>query len=179
MTGTEVALIAVAASAAMAATQTMVQASNQAKMSRYNAKVAEQNAVAAQRQAEADAARQEGQLQRQLAKRRTAVASGGVSIEGSPLDLLEDLAMEGQLDVLGIRQRGLADARQFSIAASRSRFEGRTAIQQGLLGAGRQIVSGVGDVAGGYSKLPKTPQTESPASGAAGSYSSPYGKDVE
>lgn len=179
MTGTEVALIAVAASAAMAATQTMVQAGNQAKMSRYNAKIAEQNAAAAQRQAEVDAARQEGQIQRQLAKRRTAIASGGVSIDGSPLDLLEDLAMEGQLDVLGIRQRGLADARQFSIAASRSRFGSRAAIQEGLLGAGRQIVSGAVGVSDGYSQLPKKSKTDAAASRAAGIYSSPFGNDVE
>ena len=150
MTGAEVALVAVAASTALAATQTMVQASNQAKMARYNAQVAEQNAMAAQRQAEADAERQQRQIDRQLAKRRTAVSAGGVSMEGSPLDLLEDLAMEGQLDVLGIRQRGLSEARQFSIAASRSRSESRAAMQEGLLGAGRQVTSGVASIAGSY-----------------------------
>jgi hypothetical protein len=150
MTGAEVALVAVAASTALAATQTMVQASNQAKMARYNAQVAEQNATAAQRQAEADAARQDRQIQRQLAKRRTAVAAGGIGLEGSPLDLMEDLAMEGALDVLGIRQRGLAEARQFSVAASRSRYGARTVVQEGLLGAGRQIASGVSSIAGNY-----------------------------
>lgn len=179
MSGAEVALIAVVASTALAATQTMAQASNQAKMARYNAQVAEQNAVAAQRQAEADAARQDRQIQRQVAKRRTAVSAGGVSLEGSPLDLMEDLAMEGQLDVLGIRRRGLADARQFSIASSRSRFEARTALQDGLLGAGRQIASGTANAADRYDRLPKKPQTAPAASAAAGTYASPFGKDVE
>jgi hypothetical protein len=169
MTGAEVALVAVAASTALAATQTMVQASNQAKTARYNAQVAEQNATAAQRQAESDAARQDRQIQRQLAKRRTAVAAGGVGLEGSPLDLMEDLAMEGKLDVLGIRQRGLADARQFSIAASRSRFEARAAMQEGLLGAGRQVASGVASAAGSYK--PSGQRPVAPGNDFDGNYS--------
>ncbi|MGH6915684.1 MAG: hypothetical protein ACREH3_18500 [Geminicoccales bacterium] len=147
MSGVEIALLAV--STAIAAAGTVMQASNQAKMSRYNAQVAEQNAAAAQRQAEADAARQQRQVERNLAKRRTAFASGGVSIEGSPLDLLEDLAMEGQLDVLGVRRRGLSEARQFSVSAARSRFQAGSALQQGSLGAGQQIT------AGGASLAPK------------------------
>jgi multidrug efflux pump subunit AcrA (membrane-fusion protein) len=148
MTGGEIALMAV--STALTAAGTVAQASNQAKMARYNAQVAEQNAAAAQRQAEADAARRERQVQQQLAKRRTAYASAGVSIDGSPLDLLEDVAMEGQLDALGIRQRGLAEARQYSIAASSDRFKASTALEEGLLGAGQQIASGASRIAGKY-----------------------------
>lgn len=157
MTGAEVALVAALASAAMAATQTAIQASNQAKMARYNAAVADQNATAAQRQAEADAARREGLVQKQLAKRRTAVLSGGVSLEGSPLDLLEDLAMEGRLDVLNIRQRGLVEARQFSIASSKSRFEADAATTLGVLGVGQQLTSGLSGAIGNYAAATKKP----------------------
>jgi len=153
MTGAEVAAVAAVMAAAMAAAQTSIQANNQAKMARYNATIAEQNAIAAQRQAEADAARQDRLVQKQLAKRRTAYLSGGVSLEGSPLDLLEDLAMEGRLDVLNIRQRGLAEARQFSIVSSKSRFEADAAIKLGALGAGQQLASGVG-LAAGYFATP-------------------------
>ena len=149
MTGTEVALIA---AAAMAAASTAVTATSQASAARRNAKVAEQNAVAARRQAEADAARQKRAVERQLAKRRTAFAAGGVTLEGSPLDLLEDLAMEGELDVLGIRQRGLAEARRFTIAAQDSRAEARTATTLGVLGVGRQLASGGASVAGKLKK---------------------------
>jgi hypothetical protein len=181
MSGAEFALVAVAASTALAATQTVMQASNQAKMARYNAQVAEQNAAAAQRQAEADAARQERQVQRQLAKRRTAVSAGGVSLEGSPLDLMEDLAMEGQLDVLGIRQRGLSDARQFSISASRSQFEARTAMQEGLLGAGRQVTSGLADMGGRYDQIVKSRKNDiaAPRVVRSNTMSQPFGADPE
>ena len=145
MSGYEVAFIAI--STAMAAAGTAVQASSQASAARYNAKVAEQNAEAARRQADADAERQSRTLQRQLARRRTAFAASGVSLEGSPLDLLEDLAIEGKLDVLGVRQRGLDQVRQFSIAASRSRAEASNAEVMGLLGTGQQLASGLGRIA--------------------------------
>jgi hypothetical protein len=157
MTGAEIALVATLASAAMAATQTAIQASNQAKMARYNATIAEQNAVAAQRQADVDAARQQRLLDKQMAKRRTSFLAGGVSLEGSPLDLLEDLAIEGKIDVLGIRQRGLAEARQFSIVASKSRAEAKTATTLGVLGAGQQVLSGIGSGFGRYSPRPTPP----------------------
>lgn len=153
MTGPEiamVALVATAASTALSTTQSIVQANNQAKMARYNAQVAEQNAAAAQRQADADAERQKRQLQRQFAKQRTGYAAAGVGLDGAPLDLLEDLAMEGQMDVLGIRQRGLADARQFSISASKSRAEASSAMTLGILGAGAQLAAGVSSSAGKY-----------------------------
>lgn len=153
MTGPDVALAAFAASAASTAlstVQSVVQASNQAKLAHYNAQVAEQNAAAAQRQAEADAARQDRQVRQQLAKRRTAYASAGVDLAGSPLDLLENIAMEGKLDVLGIRQRGLAQARQYSIAASSDRFKAGAALEEGLLGAGQQLASGASSSATKY-----------------------------
>jgi hypothetical protein len=133
VTGTEIAFLAI--SAAMATASTVVQAQSQASSARYNAKVAEQNAEAARRQAEAGAERQGRQNQRELAKRRTAYAAAGVSLEGSPLDLLEDVAIEGQMDVLGIRQRGLEQARQYAIAAEKSRHEASTTETLGTLGA--------------------------------------------
>ena len=163
MTGAEVALVAVAASTALSTTQSIVQASNQAKLARYNAQVAEQNAAAAQRQAEADAARQERQVQQQLAKRRTAYATAGVDLSGSPLDLLEDVAMEGKLDVLGIRQRGLAEARQYSIAASSDRFKAGAALEEGLLGAGQRLASGISSTATKYGQYVDAAKSSSAA----------------
>lgn len=146
MSGPDIAFLI--AATAMAAASTAVTASSQASAARRSAKVAEQNAAAARRQAEADAARQKRAVERQLAKRRTAFAAGGVTLEGSPLDLLEDLAMEGELDVLGIRQRGLAEARQFSIAANESRARASTATTLGVLGVGRDLASGGARVVG-------------------------------
>ncbi|MCG8545654.1 MAG: hypothetical protein MJE12_15750, partial [Alphaproteobacteria bacterium] len=82
------------------------------------------------------------QFARSLAKRRTGFSAAGVSLDGSPLDLLEDIAVENEIDLLGIRQRGLAQAREFTLAASESRFRARNARQQGALGAGVRLASG-------------------------------------
>ena len=132
----------IALSAATAAVGSISQANAQSKMANFNAKVAEQNAAAARQQAEADAQKQRRNVARQLAKRRTGFAAAGVSLEGSPLDLLEDLSMEGELDVLGIRQRGLAQAREFTLGASRSRFQGQLAQQRGAFSAADSLLSG-------------------------------------
>ncbi|MCG8548241.1 MAG: hypothetical protein MJE12_28920, partial [Alphaproteobacteria bacterium] len=116
MSGAE--LFFVAASTALGAAQTISQASSEAKLANFNARVAEQNAQAARRQAAADESRQRRQFARSLAKRRTGFSAAGVSLDGSPLDLLEDIATENEIDLLGIRQRGLAQAREFTLAAS-------------------------------------------------------------
>lgn len=154
MTGAEVAVVAAVASTAIATATSVVQADAQASAARYNAKVAEQNAEAARRQAEADAERQARQNRRGLAKRRTAYAAAGVTLNGSPLDLLEDAAIEGQMDVLGIRQRGLEQARQYAISAEKSRNAASAAITLGALGASQQLASGVGSVATKDAALP-------------------------
>lgn len=160
MSGPEIAFLAI--SAAMATASTVVQAQSQASAARYNAKVAEQNAEAARRQAAADAERQQRQNQRELAKRRTAYAAAGVTLEGSPLDLLEDAAIEGQIDVLGIRQRGLERSRQYAISAEKSRHEASTTQTLGTLGAIQTGAAGAARVSGkvdGYIKnQPKTIQ---------------------
>ncbi len=153
--GAEIALIAAAAAATVSAAGSLSAASAQSKAARFNAKVADQNAAAARKQAEADAARQQRLIDRQLAKRRTAFGASGTTLEGSPLDLLEDVAAEGQLDVLGIRQQGLAQAREFNISASQSRARGRAARSQGFFQAGSTLLSGVSSFASGFDKLPK------------------------
>ena len=169
-TGAEIALIAAAAAAAVSAAGSLSAANARAKAAKFNAKVADQNAAAARRQAEADSARQQRLIDRQLAKRRTAFGAAGTDVAGSPLDLLEDLAAEGQLDVLGIRQRGLAQAREFGIQASQSRARARAARSQGLFQAGSTLLSGVSSFAGGFSRLPSrtTIPIDSRGSGAEG-----------
>lgn len=150
-TGVEIALLA--AAAAVSAAGALSAANAQAKAAKFNAKVADQNAAAARRQADADSARQQRLVDRQLAKRRTLAGASGTTIEGSSLNLLEDLAAEGQLDVLGIRQQGLAQAREFDIQASQSRARARAARTQGFFQAGSTLLSGAAGVAGGIGRM--------------------------
>lgn len=149
-TGVEVALIAAAAAAAVTAAGTLSAANAQAKAAKFSAKVADQNAAAARRQAEADSTRQQRLIDKQLAKRRTAFGASGTGLAGSPLDLLEDVAAEGQLDVLGIRQRGLARAREFDISASQSRARARDVRRQAFFQVGSSLLSSVSQAAGSF-----------------------------
>ena len=82
-------LFFIAAATALGAAQTISQANNQAKLANFNAQVAGQNAEAARRQAAADESRQRRQFARSLARRRTGFSAAGVSLDGSPLDLLD------------------------------------------------------------------------------------------
>jgi hypothetical protein len=143
------------AGTAVSAAQSITAANNQAKLASHDAQVAEQNAQLAERQAATDAARQRRDAARALGKRRTATGAAGVSIEGSPLDLLEDLAAESALEVLGIRNQGALRARDFRIGAERTQFQARAGKQQAALGAASTLLSGGGKLVGSLRSAPK------------------------
>ncbi len=146
MSGAEAVLLI--AGTALSAAQSITAANNQAKLASHDAAVAEQNAQLAERQAATDAARQRRDAARALGKRRTATGAAGVSIEGSPLDLLEDLAAESALEVLGIRNQVALRARDFRIGTARTQFQARAGKQQAALGAASALISGSGQFAG-------------------------------
>lgn len=151
MSGIEIFLLA---GTAFSVAQSITAANNQAKLASHDAQVAEQNAQLAERQAETDAARQRRDAARALGKRRTAVGAAGVSVEGSPLDLLEDLATESALEVLGIRNQGALRARDFRIGAARTEFQARAGKQSAALGAAATLASTGGKLAGSLKPTP-------------------------
>ena len=151
MSGAEIFLLA---GTAFSVAQSITAANNQAKLASHDAQVAEQNAQLAERQAATDAARQRRDAARALGKRRTAAGAAGVSVEGSPLDLLEDLAAESALEVLGIRNQGALRARDFRIGAARTEFQARAGKQSAALGAAATLASTGGKLAGSLKPTP-------------------------
>jgi len=151
MSGAEIFLLA---GTAFSVAQSITTASSQAKLASHDAQVAGQNAQLAERQAAADAARRRRDAARALGKRRTATGAAGVSIEGSPLDLLEDLAAESALEVLGIRNQGALRARDFRIGTARTRFQASAGKQQAALGAAGTFSSAGGKLAGSFKSAP-------------------------
>lgn len=145
MTGLEPAFIAAAASAAGTVVSAVgaIQQGNAAKAAaQYNATVARQNAEAARADAAANAARQERAARIRRGQNIAAAAASGVALEGSVLDIMEDNAIEEELDRLTILQRGEVDAAGLLAGAGMQDIRGRAAQRAGFMSAGATLLSG-------------------------------------
>lgn len=119
------------------------QAKSQAATAQYNAQVARNNALMASRAADQEAREIREETKRRLSSiRATQAASGVVTTAGSPLLVLEEQALEGelsaqrrlfqgQLQAQGYSQQAVLDETQSAAFASQS----KSASQQGLLNA--------------------------------------------
>ena len=123
----------------------------QAAANRYNAQVAEQNAERAVLTSEAEAAREGDRNRRRLASSANAFGASGLALEGTPLDVMADLASEAALDEQIIRWRGRTQAQglrtqaaQDRAAASRATTAGYAQAGATLLTAGARLGSGLG-----------------------------------
>ena len=120
----------------------------------YNAAVAEQDAKAAKAKAEYDEKAHRENVRKILATQRALYGKSGVSMEGSPLLVMEDTQKQGELDALAIRYGGdVASARSRS-EANVARMTGRNnayAAKAGYIQAGSTLLSG----AAGASKYSK------------------------
>lgn len=127
-----------------------IQQANAAQASaEYNAKVAERNRVIADQNrqlaiqtAEIDASDKRRENARTLSTIRAAYGKSGLEMAGSPLDVMEDSALELELDTQRIAYEGRARGREgaiqmqeFSERATLSRMEGRSAKSAGILSA--------------------------------------------
>lgn len=131
MTGLEIigALSAAAsvASAVVGAMGAMQQGKAQSQAANYTAQVADRNAKVARQQAGVEQDDQRRENQRQLGAIRAAYGGSGVEMAGSPLDVLEDTAMEQELDVERIGYRGKLRALGETDKAALARAEGDNA----------------------------------------------------
>lgn len=131
-------------SALMGASGANEQAAGMAASSEYNARIKGQQADAAILQSAEDERRFRVQTKQMLGGIRTAVASSGVQMEGSAMDVLESSASNAELDALTIKHQGKmkawalkAGAQADMMAASNARTAGNYASATSLLkGAG-------------------------------------------
>lgn len=131
------------------------QADAAAAASEYNAKVDERNRtiVLNQTSVEQDDKRRENR--RNLASIRAAYGASGFEMAGSPLDLLEDTALEQELDVQRIGYDGQLKAIGLTESANRSRTEGANAKKAGKIGAATALIGGVTQAAQMYGSATK------------------------
>lgn len=136
---------------------TMQAARANANAANYNAAVSSNNAVAARDQADADARRQRILGDKALGGIRAATGASGVTMEGSPLDVLGESAANAELDVLSIKYKGElrargneSDATLDTARASNVRTTGYLASAGVLLEGGSKIM----EKRGGLNKTP-------------------------
>ena len=139
MTGFEiVAALSAAASVAsgvVGAMGAMQQGKAQSNAATYTAQVADRNAKIARQQADVEQEDQRRENMRQRGAIRAAYGGSGIEMAGSPLDVLEDTAMEQELDVERIGYRGTLRALGENDKANLARAEAENAKSTGAIGA--------------------------------------------
>lgn len=123
----------------------------------YNAAIAEQNAAISRSNAAAEA----GQIDRENYLRLGAIRAaqghtGGVSGEGSVLDVLGDVAAQGELEKQQALYQGELAARGYSNTAALDRFSGKAAQRASYFKAGSELLAGGAQAYGASQRLTRT-----------------------
>lgn len=144
MTGLEIlAAVGSVASGFIGAMGAIQAANAQAAAAEYQGKLQERNAAIIQQQTSAEMEDQRRENRRRLSALRVAYGASGFEMAGSPLDVLEDTAIEGELDVSKIEYQGKLRALEQTDNAELSRMEAKSAKKAGAIGAVGALVGGV------------------------------------
>ncbi len=123
----------------------------------FNAKVAENNASSAKLQAKEEERRHRIVARKRIGATRAAIGASGISLEGSPLDVLEENAANAELDALTIRHAGEVANIDFLNRARVERFKGRQAKTNSFFNAGSTLLLGGASALSGLSSGGKLP----------------------
>lgn len=144
----------VAASAVVSAVSAIRQGNAAEAAASFNARVAEQNAEASRAQARQQAQQIDRDNYMRLGAIRAAQGkSGGEAGQGSVLDVLGDVAAQGELEKQNAIYGGEMAARGYTNTASLERTSGGTALIGGYMKAGTELLSGGFNSYTAYNKL--------------------------
>lgn len=150
--------VAAVAGAALSAASVVAQARAQSMAASYNSQAAERNAVLSKEQAGEDERQFRVFARKQLGDIRASYGASGVSLEGSPMDILAEGAAAAELDALRIRHGGEIKALGYQSDATLSKFASEATMKGGYLSAagtllksGSNIYSSYGPAGGGGS----------------------------
>lgn len=138
----EAAAIATLAAAAIGAVGSIQQGQAGKTAANYNAQLAQNNATYAGQQSAEEARRQRIMGAKAVGAARAGYGASGVSIEGSPLDVLEESARSAELDALSIEHGGQVRSIGFRNEATLDRFRGSAASRAGYMGAAATLLKG-------------------------------------
>ena len=137
-----VAIVATVVSTA-ASTAAAVYTSNQAASAReYEADVAATNAQQAQLAAEAEAGDRRRRARYLLGTQLAATGQSGLDVEGSPLLVMMDSAVQEDLEARRIRYRGYLQATGSAQASALARYEAGQTRTAGYMQAGTSLLKG-------------------------------------
>jgi hypothetical protein len=139
-----------AAGTAMSVVGQIQQGKSTKQWSEYNAAVAERDALAAQQSAEYAAGEKRKETERLLGRQRALYGKAGVTVEGSPLLMMEETASQGELDALMIEREGKLKAGNYQSEAALSRMKGASAQRAGYYGAGSSLLTGASSAMTAY-----------------------------
>lgn len=113
----------------------------------FNAHQAEINARRAKEKSLEDEKRFRISVRKEAGANRTAVASSGIKLEGSPLAVLRENSRNAEQDAIAIRMGGDLARDTFLADARFSRAQGRSARRAARLGSAATLLTTGGDIA--------------------------------
>lgn len=156
--------------AVVGAVSSISQAQQQKNAAKYNQKVAENQAVAARQEAAANADTQRRKAAKTIGSMQASYAASGVSMEGSPLEVLEESARNAELDRLSILWSGDTRAMGYEATSKLENNRASNAMASGMLSAAGSAFKGF---ASSYSPTANAGSTTSSNSSSYGAYESP------
>lgn len=137
---------------AVSAISVISSAQQQKKASEYNSAMATQQAAAANQVAAANAERQQRTARAQIGGMEAQYAASGISMEGSPIEILEQSAREAELDRMNIIYGGQAQAAGYQRTAALESAKASNAMASGYLKAGSSILGGLSSSSTSYGR---------------------------
>lgn len=114
-----------------------------ANASYYNAQVSQNNANAAMQAAYADKQQQDRKNRAHVATVTSKYLGAGVELEGTPLLVINEEAMQGALESDKILHKGKVQANNYMNEAAMSRYQGDSAIAAGNTQASSTLLGGI------------------------------------
>jgi hypothetical protein len=127
----------------------MAGAQAQAQASRAQAEAYQRQALLERQQADFNAREQEHKAIKLISQQRSSYLSAGVSLYGTPMDVIDDSTKQSDLDVQAIRYNGEIKAQNFDMQARALNVKAQGQEQAGAIGAIAPLIKGIGGAAGG------------------------------
>jgi hypothetical protein len=122
-----------------------------AQASQQQAQAYERQAALERQQAAFNADQQESKAIRLISQQRTGMLASGVSLMGTPMDVLEDSTRQSDLDVQAIKYNGEIKAQNFEMQAAALRSKAAGQQIGGVFGAISPVIKGFGGGGGDFS----------------------------
>ena len=131
-----------AAGAVMSAVGAIQQGKAAKNAANYNAAIATNDARIAELQAQAEESRHRRMARKAIGGIRAAYGASGVTLEGTPTDVLYESVANAESDALNIRYGGLLRSQGFMNTAQLDRMQGKNAQTAGYMNAASSLLSG-------------------------------------